>query len=326
MVTARSGGKLHFLAGAHHFRFDNSLLPALTVESGDTVVFECLEAYGGALGPDSTVDDLKRLPFDAVHCLTGPVAVAGAEPGDAVEVEVLEITASPWAWTGIFPGIGVLAEELGPDSWALHIWHVGDDGRAELRPGAGVRVPVEPFCGVMGVALAEPGEHLTMPPRRVGGNIDTRHLIAGSRLFLPVEVPGALFSVGDGHLAQGDGEVCGTALETNVTVGLRFRLHKGRAPRAPQFETSRPTTSRVDGMGYLSTTAPVQDLREGVVAAVHDMVEMLMERYGLTRTEAYIVCSAAGDLRISVPKLGPTHQAFVTFNVPRAIFVTEPGH
>jgi acetamidase/formamidase len=325
MVAARSGGKLHTLAGAHHFRFDNSLPPALTVESGDTVVFECLEAYGGALGPDSTVDDLKRLPFDAVHCLTGPVAVAGAEPGDAVEVEVLEITASPWAWTGVFPGIGVLAEEFGPDSWALHIWHVGDDGRAELRPGAGVRVPVEPFCGVMGVALAEPGEHLTMPPRRVGGNIDTRHLIAGSRLLLPVEVPGALFSVGDGHLAQGDGEVCGTALETNVTVGLRFRLHKGRAPRAPQFETSRPTTSRVDGMGYLSTTAPVQDLREGVVATVHDMVELLMERYGLSRIEAYIVCSAAGDLRISVPKLGPTHQAFVTFNVPWAIFVTGPG-
>ena len=131
--------------------------------------------------------------------------------------------------------------------------------------------------------------------------------------------------MGDGHLAQGDGEVCGTALETNVTVGLRFRLHKGRAPRAPQFETSRPTTSRVDGMGYLSTTAAVQDLREGVVASVHDMVELLMERYGLSRIEAYIVCSAAGDLRISVPKLGPTHQAFVTFNVPRAIFVTEPG-
>ena len=114
MVTARSGGKLHVLAGAHHFRFDNSLAPALAVESGDTVVFECLEAYGGELGPGSTVNDLKRLPFDAVHCLTGPVAVAGAEPGDALEVQVLEITASQWAWTGVFPGCGALPNPAYP--------------------------------------------------------------------------------------------------------------------------------------------------------------------------------------------------------------------
>ena len=209
MVTARSGGKMHVLAGAHHFRFDNGLPPALTVESGDTVVFECLEAYGGALGPGSTVDDLKRLPFDAVHCLTGPVAVAGAEPGDAVEVEVLEITASQWAWTGVFPGIGVLAEELGPDSWALQIWHVGDDGRAELRPGAGVRVPVEPFCGVMGVALAEPGEHLTMPPRRVGA-ISTRGTSSlGAGFFCPSRSPARSFRWGTATLPRVMGRCAG---------------------------------------------------------------------------------------------------------------------
>jgi acetamidase/formamidase len=321
VVVARSAGNVHHLEGAHHFRWDNALPPALSIESADTVVFECLEAYGGKIGPSSTLEDLKELPFDAVHCLTGPVAVAGSEPGDALEVEILEFAYDRWAWTGVFPGIGTLAEELGDDSWALHIWHVGDDERAELRPGAGVRVPVEPFCGVMGVALAEPGEHLTMPPRRVGGNIDTRHLLVGSKLYLPIEVEGALFSVGDGHLAQGDGEVCGTALETNLTVTLRFRLHKTRNLRAPQFETFRPTTSKVDGMGYLSTSAAVQDIAQGVTAAVHDMVELLHERYGLSKIDAYVLCSAAGDLKISVPKLGPTHQAFVTFNMPRSVFV-----
>jgi acetamidase/formamidase len=318
MLLSRPVGAVHQLAGAHHFRFDNSLPPALTVESGDTVVFECLEGYGGKLTERSTVETIKELPFDAVHCLTGPVSVAGAEPGDVLEVEILQIEHDLWAWTGVFAGIGALADELG-DTWALHHWYVGDDGRAELKPG--IRVPVEPFCGVMGVALKEPGEHLTMPPRRVGGNLDTRHLCRGSRLYLPVEVPGALFSAGDGHLAQGDGEVCGTALETNLTVTLRFRVHKDRSIRAPQFETAGPTTSKTDGMGYFSTSAPGDDLDAGVTDAVHDMVELLGERHGLSTVEAYILCSAAGDLRISVPKLGPTHASLVTFNMPKSVFI-----
>lgn len=318
MVLSHLVGTIHYLADAHHFRFDNSLPPALTIAQGDTVVFQCLEGYGGKINPASTVEVLKELPFDAVHCLTGPVAIAGAEPGDVLEVEILAFEYEPWAWTGVFPGIGALANELG-ETWALHIWQVGDDGRAELKPG--IRVPVEPFCGVMGVALREPGEHMTMPPRRVGGNMDTRHLCKGSKVYLPIEVPGALFSVGDGHLAQGDGEVCGTALETNLTVTLRFHVHKGRSIRAPQFETFGPTTSKVDGMGYLSTTAPAQDIDEGVTNAVHDMVQLLRARYRLSTVEAYVLCSAAGDLKISVPKLGPTHQSFVTFNMPRSVFV-----
>ena len=318
MVLSRSKGRLHHLADAHHFRFDNALVPALRIEPGDTVVFECLEAYGGGLTPDSTVERLRELPFDAVHCLTGPVFVEGAAPGDVLEVEILEFEHDSWAWTGVFAGVGVLAEEFG-DTWGLNIWHVGDDGRAEFRPG--IRVPVEPFCGVMGVALAEPGEHLTMPPRQVGGNIDTRHLIPGARLYLPVEVPGALFSVGDGHLAQGDGEVCGTALETNLTVSLRFRLHQDRSIRAPQFETRGPTTDRYSGMGYYSTTAPAQDIDDAVRQAVHDMVGWLGDRHGLSALDAYFLCSAVGDLRISVPKLGATHQSFVTFSMPHSVFV-----
>lgn len=307
----------YYLTDAYHFRFDNSLEPALTVDSGDVVVINTLEGYGGKITPESTVEDLAALPWDAVHCLTGPIFVNGAAPGDVLRIDIIDIEHDDWAWTGIFPGIGVLSDEFG--DFHLQQWRLGSDMRVELRPG--VRVPIEPFCGVMGVAFDEPGEHLTMPPRRTGGNIDTRHLIRGTTLFLPVDVPGALLSVGDGHLAQGDGEVCGTALETNLVVTLRLSVDKVRSIRAPQFETYGPTTSKTQGMGYLSTSSPGDDLHENLRNAVRDMVDLLEAEHGLSRLEAYLLCSVAGDARISVPVLGQSHTGFVTFNMPRSVFV-----
>lgn len=309
--------KSNYLTDAYHFRFDNSLDPALTIESGETVVVNTLEAYGGKITPESTVEDLAALPWDAVHCLTGPISVNGAERGDVLEIEVIDIEHDDWAWTAIFPGIGVLSDEF--DDFHLQQWRVGSDKRVELVPG--VRIPVEPFCGVMGVAFSEPGAHLTMPPRRTGGNIDTRHLIRGSSLYLPVDVPGALFSIGDGHLGQGDGEVCGTALETNLVVTLRLSVHKGRSIRAPQFETFGPTTSKTQGMGYISTSSPGDDLQDDLQNAVRDMVDVLEADYGLSRLDAYLLCSVAGDARISVPVLGQSHTGFVTFNMPRSVFI-----
>jgi len=307
----------HYLTDAYHFRFDNSLEPALTVDSGDVVVINTLEGYGGKITPESTVEDLAALPWDAVHCLTGPIFVNDAAPGDVLRIDIVDIEHDDWAWTGIFPGIGVLSDEFG--DFHLQQWRLGSDMRVELRPG--VRIPIEPFCGVMGVAFDEPGEHLTMPPRRTGGNIDTRHLIKGTTLYLPVDVPGALLSIGDGHLAQGDGEVCGTALETNLVVTLRLSVRKGRSIRAPQFETYSPTTSKSQGMGYLSTSSPGDDLQENLRNAVRDMVDLLEAEHGLSRLEAYLLCSVAGDARISVPVLGQSHTGFVTFSMPRSVFV-----
>jgi acetamidase/formamidase len=307
----------HYLTDAYHFRFDNSLEPALTVDSGDVVVVNTLEGYGGKITPESTVEDLAALPWDAVHCLTGPIFVNDAAPGDVLRIDIIDIEHDDWAWTGIFPGIGVLSDEFG--DFHLQQWRLGSDMRVELRPG--VRIPIEPFCGVMGVASDEPGEHLTMPPRRTGGNIDTRHLIRGTTLYLPVDVPGALLSVGDGHLAQGDGEVCGTALETNLLVTLRLSVDKRTSIRAPQFETYGPTTSKTQGMGYVSTSSPGDDLHENLRNAVRDMVDLLEAEHGLSRLEAYLLCSVAGDARISVPVLGQSHTGFVTFNMPRSIFV-----
>jgi acetamidase/formamidase len=317
-VREHHAASSHFLSGSYHYKWDNSLEPVLTVESGETIALECLEAFGGQFTPESDLNTVKNLDWSRVHCLTGPVGVAGADPGDILQVEILDFAHEGWAWTIIYPGFGLLPEDFG-DLHAIKIWRIGTDGRAEFD--SGIRLPVEPFCGVMGVALKEPGEHATMPPRWVGGNLDVRQLIKGTTVYFPVEVPQALFSVGDGHLAQGDGEICGTALETPLTVTVRLSVLKGRAIPRVQFQTDAPTTSKYDGMGYYTTTADGLDLHQGVQNAVRDMIDHLEAQYGLSRDDAYILCSCAGDLKIAVPVLGSTHASLVTFHMPRSIFL-----
>ena len=312
-------GTVHYLADAQHYNWDNSNDAALTINPGDTVVFKCREAADGQITPESTSESARALDFDRIHSLTGPVFVSGAEPGDALQVEILEIRHEGWAWTVVYPGLGLLHEEFG-DTTELWQWKVDSDGRAEFKPG--IRVPIEPFCGEMGVALAEPGAHDTLPARRVGGNLDVRHLCQGSVLFLPVEVPGALFSVGDGHLAQGDGEICGTALEAPLTVTLRFDLQKRRELSAPAYETSGPTTTKSDAFGHFVHTAVGQDMQRGAQEAVRSTMAFLEARYGLSRLEAYILCSATGDLKISVPVLADGHASVVSFHLPKSIFVS----
>src|SRR5690606_35170056 len=145
----------------------------------------------------------------------GPVYVNGAEPGDVLEVEIRELQHHGWGYTGVWPGKGLLAEDFG-DEYALQHWYVGDDGRVGFKPN--IRIPIEPFIGFLGNAPAEAGAFNTMMPRPTGGNMDIRHLTVGSSVFLPVAVPGALFSTGDCHLGQGDGEVCLTAMEAPLTA------------------------------------------------------------------------------------------------------------
>ncbi len=217
----------------------------------------------------------------------------------------------------LLPGLGLLQDDF-PDP-ALKIWTVGPDERAELRPG--VRVPTELFLGEMGDAPEEPGAHATMPPRRTGGNLDTRHIIKGSVTYFPVQVPGALFSIGDGHLAQGDGEVCGTAIEAPLTVTVKISLRKGRSIPGVQFVTNGPTTSKSDGMGYYVTTAEGPDLQVGAERSVRYMIDHLESEHGLSRTDAYMLCSVAGDLKISVPVLGESHTSLVAFYMPHSVFI-----
>lgn len=308
----------HLSSDNRQYGFDNSIEPALTVSPGDTVVFQCREAYDGQFTRESTLDTLKALDWDRLHAITGPVAIEGAKPGDILKAEILEYEHEGWGYTSISPGFGLLADDFG-DHFALHMWDVGDDGRAGLTPS--VRVPVEPFCGVMGVAPAAAGVQPTLPPTRLGGNQDNRHACAGTTVYFPIEVPGALFSIGDGHLAQGDGEVCGIAIEAPLTVTVRLSVVTGRSIESVQCETNGRTTARAEGMGYYVTTAAGPDLAEGARNAVRWMIDHLEAMHGLTRSEAYMLCSAAGDLKIAVPVLAPGHASNVTFHMPKSVFV-----
>jgi acetamidase/formamidase len=278
-----------------HAFWDQSHPPRLRIAPGDTVVFETLEASAGQVGRDSNSESLRNLSFDPIHPLTGPVYVDGARPGDALEVEVLSLEHKGWGWNAVIPGFGLLAGEFSEPY--LHHYRLE---RETCFFNETIRIPYEPFCGVMGVALAEPGRFTTIPPRRNGGNLDIRHLVPGSRLLLPVLVPGALFSCGDCHSAQGDGEVNGTGIETAMTVTLRFGLRKGMA--IPELRFTTPAGRRLtvsDEAGYFVTTAHGPDLFECSRRAIRYMIDQLSSEHGLTRQQAYCLCGAAVDLKIS---------------------------
>lgn len=183
--------------------------------------------------------------------------------------------------------------------------------------GDHARIPMAPFAGTIGVAPAEPGLHSIVPPRRVGGNMDVRDLIAGSTLYLPVEVPGALFSLGDTHAAQGDGEVCGTAVESPMRVTVRFGLDKGAAPRFPRLKSPERLDPATAGRAWM-TTGIGPDLMRNACEATADMIDLLAREQGLTAVDAYMLCSVAGHLRISEIVDAPNW--VVSMRMPMAIF------
>ena len=284
-------------AGTVHYAWDNALAPRLRIEPGDTVVFDTRDAADGYYTPASThADVLARGPFRG-HPLTGPVAVEGARRGDVLVVEILEVAArAPFGWTAIRPGRGLLPETDFPKPF-LQIWDVSDG--AVARMGRDIAVPIEPFPGVLGTALDQPGAHSTMPPRKNGGNMDVKQLTAGTTLYLPVWVDGALFSVGDGHAAQGDGEVCVTAVEMMARVTLRFGLEPGRRLAEPQLRTRGPLAPGTNRGPWFATTAHGPDLFAAAQQAIRYMVDHLVAERGLSREEAYILASVAVDLKIS---------------------------
>lgn len=298
----------------HHFGWNNANAPVLRVAAGETVSFEVVDAGGGQLSRASTVADVAALDFARVNPVTGPVYVEGAEPGDALLVEVLDFQSSGWGWTAIIPGFGLLAEDF-PTPF-LHITSYGAGG-VEFAPG--IRLPLRPFPGTIGVAPAEPGLHSIVPPREVGGNMDIRDLTRGAKLRLPVRIRGALFSVGDTHAAQGDGEVCGTAIESPMTITLRFDVAKQVRLRRPQFEIPAAPTRHVDERGYHATTGIAPDLMQAAKDSIRDMIDHLGNEYRLPAELAYALCSVAVDLRISEVVDMPNW--VVSAYLPKAIFV-----
>jgi len=357
--------RLHEQPTTGHNRFHPDIPPILAVEEGEEVVLQTRDGADGQLGPSATEAAMADLDAGAIHPLTGPVFVKGAQPGDVLEVEFLDIVAQPHAFTAIVPGLGFLRDVF-PAPFLVH-WQIRD-GWATSPRLPGVRIPGAPFMGVTAVApssaqvrawtarehellargglvfppdaaAAVPGrgpaatEGLrTLPPRENGGNFDVKQLTKGSKLLLPVAVEGALFSTGDGHFAQGDGEVCVTAVEMGATAAVRFRVLRGagagRAMRGPRFSHpgyfAPPEWAAPKGF-VAAMGMPIRDdgVNEGenlTLAcrnALLNLIDLLQER-GWSREQAYVLCSVAADLRISNVVDVPNY--VVSALIPEAIF------
>ena len=334
-------------ASTGHNRWHPDLSPLLEVAEGEEVTIETRDASDGYIAPGLTVADFHTLRRGAVHPLTGPIAIKGAKPGDLLEIEFLDIVPQRTGYSVILPGLGSLPDIM-TTPFVAH-WKMAD-GWATSEQIPGVRIPGAPFMGISGVApspaqvaawakreadlvarggFAAPPDPIhavppmgavaakglrTGPPRENGGNMDVKQLTKGAKLLLPVAVEGALFSTGDGHFAQGDGEVCLTAIEMGATCAVRFRLHRGEAERKkirwPRFRRSTHFTDPRWGMPerFIATMGmPVDekgvqhgpDLNRACRNALLSMIDLLQQERGFTREQAYVICSVALDLKIS---------------------------
>jgi len=304
----------YFPSDQVHFTWDAGNAPVLTVDSGDTVVVHTRDVSDDQIGPDSTVDVIAGLDWDRVYPLAGPIAVHGAQPGDTLAIEVLDLHTQGWGWTAILPELGLLSDDF-PDPY-LRIFDLTAGDVTYLRED--IAIPIEPFMGTMGVCPAGASAQPVMPPGNFGGNMDTRQLTRGTTLYLPIQVEGALFSCGDAHAAQGDGEVCVTGLESPMYGTLRFTLHKDRPIPAPQYLTGGPLAPRVADSPWYGTTGVGPDLFVGAQEAVRAMVDHLTAEHGLSPEDAYLLCSLCVDLRIS--EIVDAGQYVVSALLPLAIF------
>ncbi len=350
--------------GTGHNRWHPDIPPILEVSEGEEVVLETRDGVDGQLGPATTAASMAAMDAGAIHPITGPVLVKGARPGDLLEIEFVDILPQPHAFTGIVPGLGFL-RDLYTVPYLVH-WNIAD-GWATSRELPGVRIPGAPFMGVIGVAPshaqvaawagreqellsrgglvmtpdaagAVPGKGAaathglrTIPPRENGGNMDVKQVTKGATLQLPVAVEGALFSVGDGHFAQGDGEVCVTAVEMGATAVVKFKVIRGagktlaRGPRFRHRDYFAPPEWAAPKRFLAATGMPIRDdgLNEGenlTLAcrnALLNMIDLLQER-GFTREQAYVISSVAVDLRVSNVVDVPNY--VVTALVPEGIF------
>ncbi len=282
----------HSLSAAPtHSVWSRDLPPRLTIASGDIVSMECHDASGAQLTSTSSVEDFLAIDRTRIHALTGPIAIESAQPGDVLEVRVLHVAHHGWAWTSIIPGLGFLDHRFAEP--ALFHWLLEDEVTRSLGPAV---IPLRPFCGVMGVAPAQSGEFRTRPPGPFGGNLDVQQLCAGATLYLPVFNCGALFSAGDAHAAQGDGEVCINGMECPADVRLQFFLHKHQPLAGPIIE-SPPRRFSNDPAWIIIESAP--DAINAAKTATNRMIDLLVSRWNFSAIEAYMLCSVAMDLRLS---------------------------
>lgn len=297
-----------------HARFSRDIPPVLTVSSGAVVSVETEEATDGQLSVDSTAADVAKVDFDPIHPLTGPIKVREAQAGDVLKVTLHRIELGDWGWAGIFPGFGFLADEF--DQPFLRTFRF-EHGQETVEFAPGIHLPLAPFPGVVGVAPDTSDELSTIPPRANGGNMDDRELKEGTVIYLPVFVDGALFSIGDAHAVQGDGEVSGTAIEAPTRIVLQLDvIQNGRAIKEPQYERD----------DFYAVTAFGETLDEAARKATGYMVDYLADERGLDRTEAYVLASLAGRLKIA--EVVDVPHVLVTMKISKRIFTegsSTPG-
>lgn len=300
-----------------HSEWDRTIDPVLEVEPGATLTVECRDSWDGLIEEETTGEEVPQAleNREGGMPITGPIAVEGASPGDVLAVEILDVEHDDWGWTVFRPRkdeFGLLYEEF--EDWGLHYWHLNDEVGEFVD---GIEVPLDPFPGTIGLAPADESIRNMGPPHDAGGNIDTKHLTSGSTLYLPVEVPGALLSIGDGHAAQGDGEICGGAIETPITIDISIELQSERNISQPQYRMPDGNASRGNVPTY-STMGISSDLMEAARKATSSMVEHLHEERGLSRHDAYILTSVVADLKINEVVDRPNWA--VSSHIPEDIF------
>jgi acetamidase/formamidase len=253
----------------------------------------CLDASGGQVKPGASVEDFLAIDRNRIHALTGPIFIEGAEPGDVLEIQVLQVEHRGWGWTSVIAGLGFLKDRFREP----YLFHWALDPEISRSLGSAI-VPLRPFCGVMGVAPGEDGEFRTRPPGPFGGNMDVRELCTGATLYLPVFNPGALFSAGDAHAAQGDGEVCINGIECPAEVSLRFRVHRHQPLSGPLIESAESRSPDAPADAWIVVESDT-DAIHAARRATERMIDLLIARWSFTPIHAYLLCSVAMKLRIS---------------------------
>lgn len=300
------------------FGWNRTHRPLLTVNSGDVVEIDAPDCSNGQICASATLADFSAMDMAQLDPISGPIHVRGAEPGDVVQVDILRVAVADFGWSAVYKGVGLLQEEF-PDEW-FHVWDLSDGLAAELVPG--VRVPLEPMLGIVGCTPDSAVTLDAVPPHRCGGNMDMQFARAGSTLFLPVQIDGAGVGIGDPHAAQGDGEVGGSGIETPARITVRLTLLKRRVLRFPVFEVAGPLERpRAETAGYYGATGIGPDPYGAAQDALRGMIDLIVAPYGLEPVQAYMLCSVAGDLRISEVVNQGTH--VVSCVLPKDLF-TDP--
>lgn len=278
-----------------HGSFARDYAPVLTIDSGDRVLFRTLHSGWALEPPTSRIVEAKRFEprfkgRDDGHALCGPIAMRGAKPGMALEIRVNEVRPGSWGWTGGGGWDNAINRRLGMVEQGVELLWELEASTMLGKDQFGHTLSLRPFMGVMGMPPDEPGIHSTIPPRFCGGNIDCKELVAGSTLYLPIAVPGALFSVGDGHAVQGDGEVSGVAIECPMErVDLTFYLRDDLPLTTPRASTA---TSWIT-LGFH------KELNEASIIALEAMLDLMNEHYQLARPQALALASLVVDLRVT---------------------------